>query len=379
MPIGVQQAMQGLLCVGCDGVLVEGATSGISTYLCETCEVDFSHSCDSCGYEGLSESLVPWERQRAFSGNSIWLTAFYCAQDTGEMVCHDCVYSCDNCGETYQDEQEYLGCCNSGSDSIHCYSYRPTPYFYVYRDDEVIPLSMYEPGVLYMGAEIEIAKMADLVDDFLENCTRDESDFLYFKEDASIGDYGAELVTMPATLEAFERIFPFDALDAARDAGARSFYYPSCGFHIHVSRTAFTATHMWKFVRFQLMNPGLCQRVAQRTESSYATWYYDEREERDIPEYVKGVKSNGRRYLAINFQNHNTVELRYFKGNILRGAIMKNMEFVQSMYDYTKSLTVRDVMNGSLKERSYMLWLAEQDAYPNLKSFLDNDSNEGDS
>jgi hypothetical protein len=129
---------------------------------------------------------------------------------------------------------------------------------------------------------------------------------------------------------------------------------------------------MWKFIRFQLNNPYLCQRVAQRDESSYASWHFDDVEKRSLPEYVKGTKSNGRRYLAINFQNYSTVELRYFKGNILRSAIMKNLEFVQSIYDYTKVMNVRQVFEGALSEQKYILWLADQHKYPNLVNFLNN-------
>ena len=226
-----------------------------------------------------------------------------------------------------------------------------------------------------MGVELEIAKMSALAGDFDSMLSPKSRDFVYMKEDGSLGPDGVELVTMPATLDAFKKMFPFSELDWARLSGARSYAYPACGFHIHVSRSAFTATHLWKFVRFQLQNASLCQRVAQRGENSYASWYYEESEQRSIPDYVKGKKSNGRRYLAINFQNTNTVELRYFKGNILRGAILKNLEFVQSMYEYTRDMTVSDVMTGGLREGNYLVWLDERAAlYPNLIHFLYNDS-----
>jgi hypothetical protein len=249
--------------------------------------------------------------------------------------------------------------------------------FYYYRlINGVASPSYHLPGLLYMGVEIEINKLAPIAEEFLDGMTRESRDFVYLKEDGSIGVDGAELVTMPATIDAFKKVFPFDELDWARSEGARSFYYSNCGFHIHVSRSAFTATHMWKFVKFQLNNPALCQRVAQREESSYASWYYDDSERRSLPDYVKGKKSNGRRYLAINFQNRATVELRYFKGNILRSAIMKNLEFVQSLYDYTKMLSVSDVMRGALTEESYNDWVFEhEDEYPNLLHFFQNNDN----
>jgi hypothetical protein len=238
------------------------------------------------------------------------------------------------------------------------------------EDGEIVVEHHAKPGVLYMGVELEIVKMEDKIYNFLASCNLGQELLVYFKEDASIGYDGAELVTMPITIDAFDKLFPFDALDTARAKGARSFEYQSCGFHIHVARSAFSPTHMWKFIKFQMLNPLLCQRIAQREESSYATWFYDTHERKDLPEYVKGKKANGRRYLAINFQNHATVELRYFKGNILRKAIMKNLEFVQSLYEYTKELTVRDVTQGALSESSYLSWLEQQNGYENLKYYI---------
>jgi hypothetical protein len=378
MPTGTQQTIAGIVCDVCRAVVEK--TSNIHDAMCLKCEENLIARCGSCGDSYINESETDSACVRRANAIGIQSENFYTAADTGEYVCGGCVYWCGNCNEAYHYEDGMLDCCESENQNIHNYGYRP--YFMYYRVDDSSELrvsSRAEPGVLYMGAEIEICKIDDMVTDFLERCEPEGRDFVYFKEDASISPEGAELVTMPATLEGFEKVFPFEQLDWARKYGARSFYYSSCGFHIHVSRSAFTPSHMWKFVRFQLNNPYLCQRVAQRDESSYASWHFDDSEKQSLPEYVKGTKSNGRRYLAINFQNHDTVELRYFKGNILRSAIMKNMEFVQSIYDYTKTMTIAQVMSGQLSnEYQYHLWLSKQDKYPNLVNFLNNNSNEGD-
>jgi hypothetical protein len=219
-----------------------------------------------------------------------------------------------------------------------------------------------------------------LADNFYESLTPRQKDFMYMKTDGSLSSSGVELVTMPATLEAIKLSFPFSQLDTAREAGARSFYYNNCGFHIHVSRSAFTATHMWKFAKFQIENPLLCQSVGQRTSSSYASWHYEYGGSANLgdglPSMVKGKSSNRDRYVAINFQPRETVELRYFKGNILTAAILKNVEFVQSMYDYTKNLSVKDVVvYHALKSDHYLEWLNENsESYPNLYTYIWNSS-----
>jgi hypothetical protein len=178
---------------------------------------------------------------------------------------------------------------------------------------------------------------------------------------------------MPSTLDAFEKLWPAKAMEFAHIGGARSFHYSSCGIHIHVSRSAFSPSHMWKFIRFQMRNPVLCQTIGQRDDSSYASWFGLNQNLHELPKIVKGESQNRSRYVALNFQRHDTVELRYFKGNVLTSAIMKNMEFVDSMYEYTKQLSVADVMRGGLTIESYMDWLHEktEDKYGNLKSFIE--------
>jgi hypothetical protein len=371
MTTGIQQTLEGMLCYICSDITEEGEE------LCSGCQDNYICMCDACGDVGLNNNLLNGLQYRRAVESGAYILDFNSAADNDGLYCVDCIQHCPDCGEAYSNYDSASECCRSYGDGvINNYSYRPMFYYYRLVDGVVTP-SFQLPDLLYMGVEIEINKLAPIAEEFIDGMSRESREFVYLKEDGSIGPDGAELVTMPATIDAFKKVFPFDELDWARNEGARSFYYSNCGFHIHVARSAFTATHMWKFVKFQLSNPVLCQRVAQREESSYATWYYDDSERRSLPEYVKGKKSNGRRYLAINFQNRYTVELRYFKGNILRSAIMKNLEFVQSIYDYTKMLNVRDVMLGALSQESYFDWLYEcsGENYPNLMHFFDNNQN----
>lgn len=373
MPTGTQQELQNLFCISCSEVLEE--LGNIHDSICQQCEEEFASECGACGEVAINYTLLSYESSLRFRRNRVPNTEFYSAEDSGEMLCVDCINSCPNCDSIFQYEDSIADCCEPEPPScINFYSYTPVYRFWDMINGDVDSSYRAKDDILYMGVELEVAKMTHLAQMFHDDLTTEESVFLYMKEDGSIGYSGVELVTMPATLDAFKAVFPFDSLDRVRALGARSYAYESCGFHIHVSRSAFSATHMWKFIKFQLNNPVLCQQVAQRAESSYATWYYDNEEVSSLPDYVKGKRSNGRRYLAINFQNRATVELRYFKGNILKGAILKNLEFVQSIYDYTKYLSVRNVMAGGLTESNYMEWLhVVAEDYPNLYDYLNND------
>ena len=356
-----------IMCVACTGLLVEDECTNYEE-IHDNCYYDSMWTCETCNTDFVIPD-VPNSRDIAritglFSHYSVHT-------DDGYTLCDDCVYCCENSDRIYGSQDSMLDCCYN-SRHVNYYSYRPQ--FKFYGDN---PGYSYEPelGLLYMGVEIEMVRAQPFVSEFLEMADEkfDAPKFFYFKEDGSIGHDGAELVTMPATYEQFERWFPFDTLNYARENWRfRSFEYDSCGFHIHVSRTAFTATHMWRFVMFQLKNPALCQYVGQRETSMYATWNWESYERDSIPDYVKGKKSNGRRYLAINFQNTDTIELRYFKGNILEKAILKNLQFVKSMFEYTKNMSYRQVQAGALSDTAYRNWLDEQSGYDELKSYLSN-------
>lgn len=374
MTTGVQQTLSGLLCVLCSGVIDEDDRSTHSTEICIDCDDTHNAWCDVCQEYMYQEDNFSMSERRRLRAVGVRFAVFVTAHDSGESVCLDCASQCGVCGEYYQWEDSELECCESDRNSMYVnnYSYRPTFKYYSGEGSSLTTGWRAVPGVLYMGVEIEVMNLAGLSDAMYRHMNEDEKSFVYLKEDGSIGDNGAEIVTMPANLRAFETQFPFGALDEVRTLGARSFAYSSCGFHIHVARTAFSATHMWKFVKLQLNNPAMCQRIGQRDESSYATWYYDSSDMgAGLPAMVKGKDANRRRYLAINFQNHATVELRYFKGNILRQAIMKNLEFVDAMYEYTKQLSYRDVLSSGLTEEKFLAWVNEQDRYPNFKYYIE--------
>jgi hypothetical protein len=275
--------------------------------------------------------------------------------------------------ESYADE-----CCQDSRD-IHNYGYKPDNYrFWNYEAEQNQCFYKRYPidNALYMGIELEMEKaFAESIDKYYVIAKESYSNpvFSYFKEDGSLGDYGAELVTMPATLDAFMRVFPFEAVKMMRDNGARSFYYSNCGFHIHVSRSAFTPSHMYKFVKFQVKNEKFCAMVGQRGSVGYASWNPDDNiaAAKLTKEAVKSNRFNYPRYGAINFQNYDTLELRYFKGNLTEHGIKKNVQFVDAMYQYTKKLTVPDLFLHGYCFYRFMDFVCENEArYPELATFL---------
>jgi hypothetical protein len=373
------QTLDTLVCGYCQDLIAE-PEEGIRFH--DACWEQLTFTCEVCEYEYAREEVgMARETLRALS---MTISTVIGCDDTHGPVCEGCVSSCEYCGTFYADGSLADECCDDERNRyrvIHGYSYRPDILnYWSTAEDGSAYGSRRNEGKLYLGVELEIVRLGNCAEEFLSKADEDldRPKFFFLKEDGSIGYDGAELVTMPATLEAHAQMFPFDTIEyAMKHWRIRSYEYQSCGFHIHVNRTAFTDTHLWRFIRFQLRNEELCKKIAQRDGSSYASW--DLREEwSNLPAFVKNKRSNMHRYLAINFQNRATVELRYFKGNLMRGSIMKNIEYVDALYHYTKHMSYADVCAGSLETGRFLQWLEQSDKYPNLKHFLNVNNNQED-
>jgi hypothetical protein len=193
-----------------------------------------------------------------------------------------------------------------------------------------------------MGLEIEVAKAFYYMTEFYHKSSENYEDprFIYAKEDASIGSDGVEFVTMPATLKAIETMFPWESFERLQQLGARAWGYDRCGMHIHVSRSAFSPSHLYKFMKFQLMNDTLCIAYAGR-ESGFAHWYNSTMEDvkSKTSQYCK-TSTYGERYSAINITPRATIELRYFRSNITKEGILRNVQWVDAIYEYTKTMNI---------------------------------------
>jgi hypothetical protein len=108
---------------------------------------------------------------------------------------------------------------------------------------------------------------------------------------------------------------------------------------------------MWKFIKFQLHNSVVLARIAGRDSQQWAAWNNNTMNDarQDAKKYT-GMQwrhddyiSYPNRYSALNFLNPDTVELRYFRSNISRHGILRNIELVHGMWAYTQQLTLRDL------------------------------------
>lgn len=280
-----------------------------------------------------------------------------------------CATRCHECGELWEEEVEARRCCSL----MHEYGYQPR--FHFHTTDGVTDRPA--PRVLFIGVELETDYALPHLDRWYSDSGEDfhSPKFVYCKSDGSLGDEGVEFVTMPATPDAFRARFPWDAFARLNASGARSWYGTGCGLHVHVSRSAFAdPLHLARFVLLQTRNSAECIALAGRHSEQWASWDDSELRERGaLPEFVKG-KRDGARYRALNFQNSDTVELRYFRGNLRRTGILRVVEFVDALHHYAGLISTRDALQGdALGWDAFARWArsgSRRERYPVLSHYL---------
>jgi L-rhamnose mutarotase len=305
--------------------------SGSERYVCDGCRQDYFW-CENCD-EYVHEDN-------------------YCQDD----LCNDCY------NDRYGDDDDDGS--SSNKEIIRSYNYKPIPKFYKVSENDNV----------YLGIELEVERgdssithraMAEMVN----------NDFLYFKSDGSLSN-GFEIVTHPMTISYIKKHKNVwaDILNELRSNKYRSYDTRTCGMHIHISKNAFTTWHLYRFMKFFVDNSDFVTKISQRKIENLDRWaaLTDDPSE-STKEYTqetlmykaKKKRGNSKRYLAVNLQNDNSVEVRIFRGTLNDSSFFKNIEFVQALYDYTKSIPDSDM---SLK--SFLTFIKDNNEYPYLRKFI---------
>lgn len=309
-------------------------------YLCAQCCIDLVQNCESC----CESFMVHTHRDNSALEQLLGVSSeIFRTDDMHEWLCGDCSYWCE-CGNSYSTESAMLECCGQDREEVwlHNYGYRPYNMRFHRLVSPTLHMSDSEavPGVLYMGMEIEVEKCRHLLQEFYDIAREDmhNPSRIYVKSDGSLSTAGAEFVTMPMTLDAIKLLFPWHAFTWLQEKGARAWAYNNCGMHIHVSRSAFTPSHMYRFLRWQLENSNTCIKFAGR-DSNWSRW--DNNAMLEMKESTAKYSKQSTyldRYSALNVGPRDTVELRYFKSNILMKGILRNVEWVDAIYNYTRNI-----------------------------------------
>jgi len=242
------------------------------------------------------------------------------------------------------------------------------PYFYGNSNDN-----------LYFGIELEMEIRDGDLSASSEYVMEMMGDFTYLKEDSSIGSggyKGFEMVSHPATLDYFTNNKNlWTTLDyLKRVHTARSWDAKSCGLHIHINRAGFkSGAHTHRFLSLIYKNSDKMMKLGGR-KSTYAkfndVYKYDEF---DRPYFTLADKvahpSNAmtERYSAVNTQNENTLELRFFRGTMNPDGVLSAIQLAHATVEYTRNLTISDVKMGALSWEWFADWIqANNGLYPEL-------------
>ena len=314
-----------------DTTCTEDTSNSYGQTFCPDCEGDLTFECDCCrGVYHIDDS---------------------CFVDDGwDRVCISCLdeyYStCDSCGETYNrddmyyDEHSGCGYCEScyedrSNRGVNNYSYKPDPVFYGKASH-------------YFGIEIECEPNGIETHELAENI----EPIMYLKEDGSLGSNGVEIVSHPMSFDYIHDELDWSFLDDVKG------WIRSYGIHIHVCRTAFkNQYHIEKVVNFFALEPEFINSIAQRSSEQWAKI-----------QKKKGISNKTDRYTAVNQRNRNTIEFRVFQTSCRKDRVLKNIQFVEAIVQYTK----QPILISEMSRESFGSYVEERkDTYPELFKYIE--------
>ena len=383
-------------CEGCgEYVLKRDALEIDNTIVCPTCSEDNFATCDACGRTVFAPTL-----QEINDGE-----ARVCqACRTNVRACHDCGrlygvgrmnvdingnYVCEHCQDNYvecadchrlvprdqaiteEDGEEIEPVCRScnqrgGASVIHSY----------HNGEEFV--KRYAPNdseneVLFFGLELEVAGSQNYAKKFLRLF---EPQTIQLMHDSSVS--GFEIITMPMTYNFMMQEFIPQlkrGLQFLIDKDFKGHNYG--GLHIHVSEEAITKFQAAQLAMILYGNKNdreTWKRISQRRDDQLH-WcaltgnrkFYDVTDDTNEKPCVSSS-----RHTALNHDasRTHTYEFRIFNSSLRLERILKNIECVVALLDYTKKYenAERPICNTT----DFLKYVTERKIfYPNLCAFLE--------
>ncbi len=311
-------------------------------HVCNYCYDDNDYfRCDHCGVH-----FPDRDRGRENYCKDCFSENYFCCDRCNEIYHLDNSYNNDNgifCEECFEEEEEI-------NNEIHRNDYKP-PWTFFPQD-----LS-YKRGERFFGLEIEFSNEKNFdLSGILDN----NSEFCFFKKDSSIsGNYTAELVTHPATLNYLQKDSPLvNILENLNNQNCTSFKNSTCGFHIHTSNH-FSTIQKIKLSLLLYSNFSKFECFCQRHGNNYAKAKY--------PKLSREMGHSEERYEALNFTNRNTVEFRLPKGTLKFQTIIAIVEMFDAMIEFSKktNLNCKQIATEGLNDFYKFACKAEKYLYLN--------------
>ena len=71
------------------------------------------------------------------------------------------------------------------------------------------------------------------------------------------------------------------------------------------------------------------------------------------------------KYLGVHLTWKKTVEVRIFRGTLVKKSFLRNIEFTMASYEFSKEVGMRDV-----RTNTFIKWLDNDRKYPNLREYI---------
>jgi hypothetical protein len=305
---------------------------------------------------------------------------------TNQTLCRSCaaqVRSCSTCGHNFfGSDHDYAlrrglcAQCYSDRGSIKQYNYKPSPRWKCCQKEEKMA-----QNTLFAGFEWELENRSGRDSTNTRSSTNEMQaekitelmgeGFCYYKRDGSLST-GFEVVTHPFTWRFYKnnREKFTQMVHEAYKNGMRA--ERSCGFHIHMSKNAFSYGQLYKFIKFVYYpgNRDFINALSERVnETSYAAFRTSDTT--TMSRFAKGKhNTSGDRHSAINATGESTVEVRFFASTTNPLSFMKNLEFVFALYEYVSTSSYQDYhaqmfltwlssRSNANKYRNLVLWLKD--------------------
>lgn len=321
-----------IICEFCGEVLDEDSMHYFDdTIMCQDCYEERTCVCDCCNDTIWNEDNV--------GDSNITLC----------QACYDRHYgTCDCCGTViynddifYDDDDDHAYCQRCYEEhilnsSIKNYSYKPDPIFY----GECQP---------HYGIEIEIDGGGENHDNAktLLNIGNKDNEHIYIKHDGSLDD-GMEIVSHPMTINYhLNNMCWYDIFSKALLLGYTSHQAKTCGLHIHINRSALGKSieeqenTIGRILYFYEKFWTEILKFSRRTEYQANRWASRYGGVLVNPkESLKSAKTAGLgRYVAVNLENHFTVEFRIFRGTLKYSTFAATLQFTDMLVSKAKSLS----------------------------------------
>ena len=262
----------------------------------------------------------------------------------------------------------------------------------------------YENTKNVIGFELEVECKNGNREEIAKNLINKIDDkFIYLKEDSSINN-GFEIVSHPQSFKAWQNTWQlYKPIFDLPSEGARSHNTETCGLHFSINRETFTPLHALKFAMFIYWNPLFIKDLSRRKWNNLFQWanlfpysYNDYKingNDENIKELnIKLMKQNNQqafltsqnkdfvflynkkalskghrngRYTALNTENSNRIEARFFRGTLKESTFFMNLEFIHSAVEFTRNASIKELNVFNYKN------FTKENNYNNIYNYLE--------